>query len=328
MRILVTGGGGFLGRHIVKQLQQRGDEVRVIGRRPYSDLVEAGVECVQGDITETPRVIDACRGMDAVIHVAARAGVWGPRESYYQPNVTGTINVIAGCREAGVRRLVYTSTPSVVYGTQPIEGGDESLPYPERYLTHYAETKAMAERAVLAASDGTLATCSLRPHLIWGPGDTNLVPRIVQRAKAGKLKQVGDGTNRVSVSYVENVAAAHVAAVDRLRPGNALAGQAYFINEDEPVRCWTFIGKILHAMDAPPIRKSVPFAVAYTAGCVLEATHKLLRRSQEPLMTRFVALQLATSHWFRADKAKRDLDWRPTVSLDEGLRRMASARRR
>lgn len=326
MAVLVTGGGGFLGRHIVKRLQDRGAEVRVLGRRPYPDLSEQGVNCIQGDLTDEAIVKTACDGVDAVFHVAALAGVWGKRESYYQPNVIGTKNVLAACKACGVPKLVYTSTPSVVYGHDPIENGDEALPYPETYLTHYADTKSIAERSVLAASgtDG-FAACSLRPHLIWGPGDTNLIPRIRARAQAGRLMQVGDGSNRISISYVENIADAHIHAYERLEAGSPLCGQAYFVNETEPVNCWGFIGDMLKALDCPPIRKKVSFRLAYAMGAIFETVYKLLGKQEEPLMTRFLALQLATSHWFNTAKAQRDLEWSPVVPVEEGLQRIGSA---
>lgn len=324
MNAFVTGGGGFLGRHIVSRLLARGDTVRVLGRREYPDLVESGVECVQGDLSDAMLLNECCKGMDVVFHVAAKAGVWGPRESYHRPNVLGTENVLEGCRTAGVPRLIYTSTPSVVYGRDPIEGGDESLPYPDDYLTCYAETKAIAERNVLSANSEDLMTCALRPHLIWGPGDTNLLPRIADRARKGKLKQVGDGTNRVSVSYVENIADAHLAACDKLEKGSPVCGEAYFVNEEKPVNCWQFISELLKAMNCPPVTKTVPFKAAYAAGAAMEATYKLLGKTDEPLMTRFVALQLATSHWFKIDKAKRDLGWEPHISIENGLKQLKS----
>ena len=323
MKALVTGGGGFLGRWIVKKLLARGDEVRVLGRREYPDLAEQGVETVQADLKDRGEVEAACAGVEAVFHVASKIGMWGRRRDFYDANVTGAENVIQGCRRHGVGRLVYTSTPSVVYGREPIEGGDESLPYPEKHLALYPETKAIAERMVIDANGGDgLLTCSLRPHLIWGPGDTNLIPRMMARSKAGRLARIGDGKNRVGVIYVENAADAHLLACDRLVEGSPAAGQCYFITEPEPVNCWDFIGRLLAGLGCPPVEKAISLKSAYRIGAVFEAICRVLCISQEPPMTRFLALQLATPHWFDTNKARRDLGWESQVSIEEGMRRL------
>jgi nucleoside-diphosphate-sugar epimerase len=322
MKVLVTGGGGFLGRHIVEKLLARGDQVRVLGRRSYFDLAHRGVECVKADIIVNDAVVAACDGVDAVFHVAARAGIWGDYKDYYDSNVRGAENVIDACIVHGVKKLVYTSTPSVVYGRESISGGDESLPYPDKFLTAYAATKAEAERRILIANEKhKVNTCALRPHLVWGPGDTNLIPRLIKKAKAGKLRQVGDGHNTVSASYVENVADAHLAACDRLEEDSPVCGQAYFISDEPPVNCWKFINRLLEGLRCPPAGKPVKLKTAYALGAVLEAAYKLFNLKSEPPMTRFLALQLATSHWFKTDRARRDLGWSPAVGLDEGLRR-------
>jgi nucleoside-diphosphate-sugar epimerase len=323
MNALVTGGGGFLGRWLVEKLRARGDTVRVIGRREYPDLAQSGVDTVQADISDQTAVAAACKDIDAVFHAASRVGVWGRRRDFYSTNVEGTNNVLEACRVAGVKRLVYTSSPSVVFGRDSIAGGDESLPYPDSYLAVYPETKAIAERSVIEASgtDGLL-TCSLRPHLIWGPGDTNLVPRMVARSKSGRLARVGDGTNRVSVAYVENAADAHLLACDRLVEGSPVPGQCYFIAEPEPVNCWDFIGDLLVKLDCQPVKKSVSTKAAYAIGTVMELAYGLFGVSKEPAMTRFTALQLATDHWFDISKAQRDLGWESRVTIDEGIERL------
>lgn len=320
--ILVTGGGGFLGGHIVKRLLARGDRVRVLGRRDYPWLARDGVECVRGDLADAGAVGRAVAGCRAVVHSAAIPGVWGDYAIYYNANYLGTKNIIDAMLASGVDRLVYTSTPSVVHGGHGIENGDETLPYPERYLTPYAATKALAERLVLASNSERLATAAIRPHLIFGPGDTQLIPKLLERARAGKLMRVGDGRNRVSVSYVENVADAHLLALDRVEPGASASGQAYFINEPEPVNCWDFINRIVTGMGLPAITRSVPYSVAYAAGWLCEKIGALTGRKDDPRMTRFLASQLATSHWFRVDKARRELGWTPRVSLDDGIGRM------
>jgi nucleoside-diphosphate-sugar epimerase len=329
MRALVTGGGGFLGGAVVRQLVARGDTVRSLARHRYPALDALGVEQLQGDVADPGAVAAAAPGCDVIFHVAAKAGVWGPAAEYHRANFVGTHNVLAACRASGVSRLVFTSSPSVVGAGHAIEGGDESLSYPRRYLAHYPRTKAQAERAVLAANGPDLATVSLRPHLIWGPGDNHLIPRLIARAKAGRLRQVGDGSNRVDVTYIDNAAAAHLLAADRLAaetpganaPGSP-AGKAYFISQGEPVALWPFINRVLVLAGLPPVRRRIPASVAYAAGAVLEAAYKLLGRTDEPRMTRFLARQLNLSHWFDITAARQDLGYVPAVSTEEGLKRL------
>lgn len=321
VKALVTGGGGFLGRAIVRQLLARGDEVRVLGRSEYPDLAAQGVACVRGDIADGEAVAGACAGVDAVFHTAALAGAWGPRAAYERTNVEGTACVLAGCARAGVGRLVFTSSPSVVAAPDVRthhEGVDESTPYPTHYLADYPRTKAASERAVLAANGPTLATCALRPHLIVGPGDPHLLPRVLARARAGKLKVIGDGDNRVDLTYVESAARAHLLAADRLAaPDQAPAGRAYFISQGEPVELWPWLNALLEALGIPPVRGRVSARAAYHAGAALEGVWRLTGRSGEPPMTRFVATQLGTSHWFDITAAKRDLGYTPEPSMAE-----------
>lgn len=323
--ILVTGGGGFLGRHIVRLLARRGDGVRVLGRRAYPDLAAAGIDCVRGDAADADVVRTAAAGCAAIIHTAAIPGVWGGYSLYHRANVVGTENVIAAAKAHGISRLLYTSTPSVVHGGEGISGGDESLPYPETYLTHYAATKALAEKLVLGANSPALATAAIRPHLMFGEGDTQLIPKLLARARAGQLRIIGDGTNRVSVSYAPNVADAHLAALDKLYPGSLVAGQAYFVNEPEPVNCWDFINRIVTGAGLPAVTRRVPAAVAYAAGWLCEKWGGLVRQKTDPRLTRFLVTQLSTDHWFRTDKARRDFGWEPRVGLDEGITRMQAS---
>jgi 2-alkyl-3-oxoalkanoate reductase len=318
MRVLVTGGGGFLGSAIVRKLAARSDEIRSFSRSRHQFIDSGHVEQVQGDLADRAAVSQAVAGCDAVIHVAAKAGVWGPAAEYESANVIGTRNVIAACRQHGVRKLVFTSTPSVVGAGHDIEGGDESLPYPAKYLADYPRTKAIAEREVLAAHGPALATVALRPHLIFGPGDPHLVPRLLARAKAGKLRIVGDGKNRVDVTFVDNAAEAHILALDRLAPGSPIAGRAYFLSQGAPVDLWPFINRIVEAVGLPPVTKHIPFRLAYAAGAVLESLYRLTGRTDEPPMTRFAAAQLAHSHWFSITAARQDLGYDPknTTKID------------
>jgi nucleoside-diphosphate-sugar epimerase len=322
MRALVTGGGGFLGGAIVRRLRERGDEVCSFSRARYAALDALDVKQIQGDLGDGGKVISAVEGCDAVFHVAAKAGIGGRYDDYYRANVVGTRNVIGACRRHGIDRLVYTSSPSVVFDGYDMEGVDESVPYPSSYDAHYPRTKAAAERAVLAANDPKFTTVALRPHLIWGPGDNHLVPRILQRGRAGRLRRIGRANKLIDSIYIDNAADAHLLALDRLQPGSPLAGRAYFLSNGEPLPTWDLINRILACAGVSPVIRSIPVAVAVTAGTVLETIYNLIRTSAEPPMTRFLAHELATAHWFNISAARRDLGYTPAVSIDEGLRRL------
>jgi 2-alkyl-3-oxoalkanoate reductase len=319
MKILVTGGGGFVGGYIVERLLARGYAVRSIGRSPQPELVAKGVEVVCGDLTDATAVSAACEGVDTVFHVAACAGVWGSWESFYRPNVIGTRNVLSACRKWQVKRLVYTSTPSVVFNGDSIRGGDESLPYGKNWLCHYAETKALAEQEALAANSEKLQVVALRPHLIFGPGDPHLLPRVVESVKAGRLRIVGDGSAKVDVSYVGNVADAHLDAFDALERGKG-AGQAYFISQGEPVDLWPWLNSILEGLGQPPLTQKIPLPLAYGIGALCEGAWKVLRRRTDPPITRFVAVELAKDHYFDINKAQHELGYRPRVPMNEALK--------
>ncbi len=320
MRALVTGGGGFLGLYIVEQLLEAGHQVRVFCRGTYAALQRDDVEVLQGDVRDAEAVRKACQDMNAVFHTAAVPGVWGPWETYHSINTVGTQNVVDGCRQGGVERLVYTSSPSVVFDGADHVDADESLPYPDSWMCHYPHSKALAEQSVLQACDTALRTVSLRPHLIWGPRDNHLIPRLMQRAKSGRLRRVGDGTNVVSVSYVENSAAAHLQAEQSLRESTAAAGNAYFINEPQAVNLWDWINELLALADLPPVRRSISASAAHRIGRVMEALWTLL--PGEPPMTRFVASQLAGSHSYSIQAAQQDFGYTPICSMEEGLQRL------
>lgn len=322
MKVLVTGGGGFLGGVIVRMLRERGNEVRSYSRGSYSALDALGVEQVRGDLCDLERLLEASRGCDTVFHVAAKAGIWGAYEDYYAANVTGTENVIAVCRENCIGRLVYTGSPSVVFDGRDVEGGDESRPYPARYEAHYPQTKAMAEQLIVAANSPALATVSLRPHLIWGPGDNHLVPRIVARGRSGRLRRIGNRPCIVDTVYVDNAARAHLQAADRLAPASPVSGKVYFISNGEPLPLWDMVNRILAAADIPPVTRSISPRMAYCAGTLCEAAWRMLRLAGEPPMTRFLAHELSTSHWFNIEAARRDFGYNPEISIDEGIDRL------
>ncbi len=323
MKALVTGGGGFLGLYIVEQLLARGNEVRTFSRKSYPQLDQLKVETCQGDIRDTSAVSNACDGVDIVYHTAAVAGIWGPWDHYHGINTLGTENVIQACRQHNVGKLVFTSSPSVTFDGTDQEHVDETVPYPTAWLCYYPQTKALAEQAVLEANSPELLTCALRPHLIWGPRDEHLIPRLIQRAKSGKLRIVGDGTNLVDMVYVENAAHAHLLAADSLSEGSATAGQAYFISQGEPINCWEWINDMLALADLPPVQKKISQGAAAKIGAIMETIYRLARIKSEPRMTRFLAAQLATSHYFDISKAERDFDYRPLVSTEEGMQRLA-----
>ncbi len=325
MKALVTGGGGFVGGHIARLLHQRGHEVTALGRRRYADLDKAGIATVQADICDAAGIIKACTGVDTVFHVAAHVGVWGRRRDFWAVNVEGTGNVLKACKSSGVGQLVFTSSPSVVFGDEPLCGVDESQPYPQRYLAPYPETKARAEQMVLEANSPNLRTAALRPHLIWGPGDPHLIPRIIERARMGKLVQVGQGKNLVDIAYIDNVADAHVRAAEELGEGCRCAGKAYFISQGKPVNLWEWLNEVLERASAPTVQRSISHRTAYRVGAVLEGLWKVLGLRSEPRMTRFLASQLAKSHYFDISAAQRDFGYRVSVSTEEGLERLIAS---
>jgi 2-alkyl-3-oxoalkanoate reductase len=318
--ILVTGGGGFLGKAIVRRLVAQGHQVATFSRNGHPELEALGVRQLNGDIANAGAVKDAVRGRDTVFHTAAKAGVWGAFDDYYRVNVTGTRNVIVACHSCRVSYLVHTSSPSVVFDGRDMAGADESVPYPRHYHAPYPHTKAIAEKAVREAAGKHLKTIVLRPHLIWGPEDNHLVPRIL--ARANRLRQVGNGANRVDTIFIDNAAQAHLAALDALEKNPSISGKVYFISDDAPIPLWEMVNRILAAGGKPPVSRTISLGAAYAAGSILEFLYRVLRLSGEPPMTRFVARELATSHWFDIGAAKRDLGYRADVSIDKGLARL------
>lgn len=320
--ILVTGGGGFLGSAIVRSLVAAGRLVRSFSRNHYPELERLGVEQVQGDLADAEAVRCACGNVEAVFHVAAKPPPWGPFADYYRANVIGTRNVIEACKACSVSRLIHTSSPSVVFDGGNMQNVDESAPYPSKFHAHYPRTKALAEKEVIQAGQQGLATIALRPHIIWGPGDHHFIPRLL--ARAHRLRRVGDGTNRVDTIYVDNAVLAHILAEQRLKEDPSLSGRVYFISQDDPIPAWEMIDRMLAAAGRPPVRKTISPTLAYLAGALCEGVYSLFRLKSEPPMTRFVARELATSHWFNISAAKRDLGYRPEISIDEGLQRLST----
>lgn len=330
MKLLVTGGGGFLGQALCRGLRERGHEVASFSRSRHAALDALGVRQLQGDLADHAAVLAAfAEGFDAVLHNAAKAGAWGSYASYFDANVTGTRNVIAACRAHRIGKLVHTSTPSVVHrATHPVEGASaDEVPYGEGVKAHYAATKIIAEREVLAANDAGLATVALRPRLIWGPGDTQILPKLVERARSGRLRLVGSGDNLVDTTYIDNAAQAHFDALAQLRPGAACAGRAYFISNGEPWPLREVLNGLLRAAGAPEVRKTIPFGAAYAVGAVCEALWTTLPLRGDPPITRFLAEQLGTAHWYSMAPAARDFGYVPKVSMAEGLERLRASLR-
>ncbi len=322
MLTLVTGGNGFIGRYLVEQLLARGERVRVIGRGDYPELTALGVTCVRADLSSPEATLlldEALRGVEVVFHIAAKAGVWGSFEEFYRQNVNATQRLVQATERAGVPKLVYTSSPSVAFGDEDLAGVNESVPYPTHYLSAYAATKALAERYVLARS--AIATVAIRPPLVWGPRDPHLIPRIVARARAGRLVQIGDGQNLVDITYVENAAEAHLLAADALEHNPAVRGRAYFIGQERPVNLWAFINELLTGVGLPPVRHKIPLAVALPIVSMIERGFSALGLPDEPPLTRLSVTQLARSRWFDLTAARRDLGYDPRISIEEGLRR-------
>lgn len=317
MRVLVTGATSLLGRVTAERLIARGDEVTVMQRRP------SGLGCreVLGDIADLAVVNRAAAGQDVVVHLAAKVDVVGPWSAYMETNVSGTRHVLAACRGAGVGRLVHVSSPSVAHSGSALVGAGAGPADPERARGRYARSKAIAELEALAADSPGLAVLAVRPHLVWGPGDTQLVGRIVERATTGRLPVIGSGAALIDSTYIDNAATALVAAVDRC---GRVHGEALVVSNGEPRPASELIARICRAAGVPQPRRKVPLALAWLAGAAVETVWASTGRQSTPPITRFVAEQLATSHWFDQRRTRSLLAWRPEVSLDQGFTRLSA----
>ncbi|MEZ4319428.1 MAG: NAD-dependent epimerase/dehydratase family protein [Myxococcota bacterium] len=319
MKVLVTGGGGFLGRRIVELLAERGDEVTFLARGSYPEVEKTGARGLQIDLCDAEAVSTAVHGQDAIIHVAAKAGYYGPIEEYRAINVDGTRNLLDAAERHDVPRLVYTSTPSVIGYAHESENCPRDTPYAEEHWSPYPQTKAEAEQMVLAANGEHIATVALRPHLIFGPRDNNLMPRVVQRAATGKLAIIGDGLNKVDMTYVDNAAWAHLDALDALTDNTAPhAGKAYFISNDEPVVLWDWLNAFFEELEIPPVKRKISLRAASLVGNVMEWSWKTFKLAGEPRMTKFLAAGLAKSHWYDMSPAKTDFGYHVRVPMSEG----------
>jgi nucleoside-diphosphate-sugar epimerase len=328
VKAVVTGASGFLGSHLVRLLRERSHDVVAGTRKPAPELERLGARVVALDLGDREALRTAFKGRDVVFHVAAKTGVWGERADYWRSNVVGTENVIATCAARNVPRLVFTSSPSVVFDGRDQVRASNDLPYAKSFLCAYPHTKAVAEqRVLLANAQWGLATCALRPHLIFGAGDPHLIPRIAERARSRKLARIGDGKNEVTICAVENAAHAHVLAAESLSLGAAIAGRAYFIGQEQPVELWSWIADLLRRAELPAIERSVSKPIAYSLGAMCELVWRVLGRKTEPPLTRFVAAQLSTSHSYDMAPALRDLGYREIVSTEQAVQGVVEALR-
>ena len=319
-QVIVYGGNGFLGRYIVEHLiAVNCGKIKIFNRSAAPELAAMGVEVIRGDLRELLAVTDAAKDCSIVFHTAAKAGVWGRYKTYYDINVRGTENVLAACRTHNIKSLVYTSSPSVAYPpTCNIENINEDEPYPEKYLAYYPETKAIAEKKVLGEPNKNLSSVTLRPHLLWGPRDPHLLPRVIDAAQRGKLAIIGDGLNRVDMTYIENAAHAHILAAEYLKTQESCVRKRYFITDDHPVILWAWINDLLKELNISQITRTITYNKAWQIARILELIYKLLPCGEPPI-TRFAAGQLAYSHYFDIAAAKHDLGYVPIVGNDKAM---------
>lgn len=307
-----------MGLALLRKLKGEGYTTTSFSRKQYEVHEELGIPSIQGNLRNMKDVRDACRNQDIVFHTAAKVGVWGRKRDFYQTNVEGTRNVIEACKEIGVRAMVYTSSASVVFDGADLQGADESLGYPPKPLSWYTGSKAEAEKLVLDADSPELRTLSLRPHLIWGTGDTQLIPSILKRVDSGRMKRPGKKDFLVDTTYIDNCIDAHILAL-KVLDSEHLGGKAYFIGNNEPVPVWDFINGILSAHGYLPVTAAVPRSIAMALACIMEKIHQLPFVKSEPALTRFVIKELNTHHWFDLSRARELLGYEAKVGFEEGL---------
>ena len=322
MKILVTGGSGFLGKALIKALLKKNYEVKSFNRREDPELKALNIESIQGDLSDLDAVMNATKGCSAIFHTAAKVGLSGKYKDFYSINVIGSQNILTACAHHKIKKLIYTSSPSVVDGKAPIEGADETHPFPTKYYSFYSKTKGLAENAILTANSNQLATISLRPRLIWGPGDHHLFPRLLELYHSKRLRFIGDGSHLIDTTYIDDAVNAHLLAFEKLECSSVCSGKAYFISQDNPISIKVFINKMLQAANLPPINRSIPFPVAFGLGFLLELFYNSFRINGEPPMTRFKAIELGRAHWYNIFAAKQDLSYNPQYSIEEGMKEL------
>ena len=305
---------------LIKRLISDGHQVTSYSRKEYPLHWALGISSVQADIRDLDALEKACKGMDVVYHLAAKVGIWGNYSDYESVNVTGTFNVIRACRSQGVRRIVFTSTSAVVFEGKDLEGINESQPYPEDLGSHYAASKAVAERMIIEANSEELKTISLRPHLVWGPYDAHLIPGILKRVNSGKMRRIGDQEHFIDTTYIDNMIDALVLAMVALEKNPKAAGEVLFITNGEPARVWDFMNSIVQIAGHPPIQKKTPEKMALLAAGFSEWAHRFFKIKSEPFMTRYAIQEMITNHWFDISKARELLGYNPRVSYAEGFK--------
>ncbi|MHA7281962.1 NAD-dependent epimerase/dehydratase family protein [Arthrobacter sp. TMS2-4] len=318
MTVLVTGASGMLGRAVAEHLLAAGDDVRCLQRRPSGI---SGAQDVLGSITDPVIVATAVQGCRAVIHLAAKVSFTGAPADFDRTNIDGTRILLDAAQAAGVTDVVHVSSPSVAHDGSSLVGAPAGTADPEHARGDYARTKASAELLALARSTPSFRVAAIRPHIVWGPGDTQLVDRVIDRARHGRLPLLDGGTALIDTTYVDNAASAIVACLRRM---DAAQGQALVVTNGEPRPIAELLAGICRAGGVEPPVRSVPGALARGAGSVIERVWLRLGRTDEPPMTRFLAEQLSTAHWFDQRHTRTVLDWRPSVSVDEGLERLAA----
>ncbi|MDR1164476.1 MAG: NAD-dependent epimerase/dehydratase family protein [Deltaproteobacteria bacterium] len=322
MRVFVTGGSGFLGKFIARRLLAEGREVAAYARRPLPELEALGARVFLGELSDRRALGEALAGADAAIHCAGRVGVWGPYAEFMSVNAEGTQSVLAAAERAGVSSFIYASSPSVVYGGRNLTGINESEPYLQTPLDNYSYSKAVAERAVLAANKPGFRTLALRPHLIWGPEDPHFTPRILSLRRRNRLRLFTGGPYVIDATYIDNAVEAHLLAMARIMADERVAGQAFFIAQDEPLDALEFINLLLKAARLAPVAARTPPWLGRSLARLAEGAWRLGRLRGEPPLTLFAIKQLTTSHYFDLAKAKTLLGYKPKISLSEGLRRL------
>lgn len=321
MNILVTGATGFLGSHLTTALLTQGHQLTLLGRdfTSIQPQLAAGARRLRVDLRDRAAVMAACAGQDLVYHVGALSTAWGRWDDFYQTNVEGTRAVVDGCLHHRVGRLLYVSSPSVIFTGRDHCEIDESCPYPRHFSSAYAATKKLGEDLVNAAYRQGLPTVILRPKAIFGPGDRALLPRLIARARQKRLPQIGNGHNLVDLTYVDNVVHALLLAAT----ADAAVGKSYFITNGEHCLLWPTIRRVLTTLQLPTALRRIPVGVALLIARLLELNAQ--RTGREPLLTRYTVGILARTQTYNISAAQHDLGYQPLVTVAEGLARTLTA---